>query len=195
MNRILEIAEANQQKAFRIIRDLDIVGAWGAIGAEVHLVGSLKMGLLMKHRDIDLHIYSDPVVLRDGFQVMALLAEHPAVEKMEYLNGLHTEEACVEWHVGYRDDEAQLWQIDMIHICRGSRYDGYFERVAERIKSVLTDETRETILRLKYEAPEEVKICGMEYYRAVLEGGVRTFTEFELWREKHPCTGIIEWMP
>ena len=107
------------------------------------------MGLLMKHRDIDLHIYSDPVVLRDSFQVMALLAEHPAVERMEYLNGLHTEEACVEWHVGYRDDEAQLWQIDMIHICRGSRYDGYFERVAERIKSVLTDETRETILRLK----------------------------------------------
>ena len=46
MNRILEIAEANQQKAFRIIRDLDIVGAWGTIGAEVHLVGSLKMGLL-----------------------------------------------------------------------------------------------------------------------------------------------------
>ena len=89
MNRILEIAEANQQKAFRIIRDLDIVGAWGSIGAEVYLVGSLKMGLLMKHRDIDLHIYSDPVVLRDSFQVMALLAEHPAVR------GWNTSTDCI----------------------------------------------------------------------------------------------------
>ena len=195
MNRILEIAEANQQKAFRIIRDLDIVGAWETIGAEVHLVGSLKMGLLMKHRDIDLHIYSDPVVLRDSFQVMALLAEHPAVEKMEYLNGLYTEEACVEWHVGYRDDEAQLWQIDMIHILKGSRYDGYFEQMANRIVAALTNETRHTILQLKYETPESEKIMGIEYYQAVLRDGVKNYVEFETWRRQHPITGIITWMP
>ncbi len=31
----------------------------------------------------------------------------------------------------------------MIHIQEGSRYDGYFERVAERISAVLTDEMRD----------------------------------------------------
>ncbi len=39
----------------------------------------------------------------------------------------------------------------MIHTPQGSAYDGYFERVADRIAAVLTDQTRETILRLKYE--------------------------------------------
>lgn len=36
----------------------------------------------------------------------------------------------------------------------GSRYDGYFERVAERISAVLTDEMRLAILKLKYETPD-----------------------------------------
>ena len=48
----------------------------------------------------------------------------------------------------------------MIHIRKGSRYDGYFEKVAERISSVLTDETKRTILQLKNETPESEKIMG-----------------------------------
>ena len=78
---------------------------------------------------------------------------------------------------------------------RGSAYDGYFERVADRIAAVLTDRTRETILRLKYETPEAEKIMGIEYYQAVLRDGVGTYTEFEAWRAAHPVTGILEWMP
>lgn len=195
MDGILDLAERNQRKAHRIIRDLNVVEIWNSIGAEVNLVGSLKMGLLMKHRDIDFHIYSDPVVLCDSFRAMALLAEHPMIEKIEYLNGLYTDEACVEWHAWYRDDDTQLWQIDMIHICKGSCYDGYFERVAERIEAILTDETRQTILKLKYETPETETISGIEYYRAVIADGVRSYSEFEHWRKKNPFFGIIEWMP
>ncbi len=52
------------------------------------------------------------------------------------------------------------WQIDMIHILKGSRYDGYFERVAERIATVLTPETRNTILQLKYETPTPKRSWG-----------------------------------
>ena len=55
--------------------------------------------------------------------------------------------------------------MDMIHIREGSRYDGYFEKVAQRISEIMTDEIRETILRLKYETPETEKIIGVEYYR------------------------------
>lgn len=195
MDRILSLAEKNQQKAHQIIRNLDIVGIWSSIGAEVHLVGSLKMGLLMKHRDIDFHIYSDPVVIQDSFRAVALLAENPAIEKIEYHNGLYTEEACVEWHAWYRDEDEQLWQIDMIHICKGSRYDGYFEREAERIENILTDETRKIILKLKYETPETEKISGIEYYRAVIDDGVRNYSDFEQWRKKNKPSGIIEWTP
>ena len=62
-------------------------------------------------------------------------------------------------------------------------------------RQVLTDRTRETILRLKYETPEAEKIMGIEYYQAVLRDGVGTYTEFEAWRAAHPVTGILEWMP
>ena len=61
--------------------------------------------------------------------------------------------------------------MDMIHIREGSRYDGYFEKVAQRISEIMTDEIRETILRLKYETPETEKIIGVEYYQAVIRDG------------------------
>lgn len=192
---ILETARQNQQKARTIIDSTRIIRIWESIGAEVRLVGSLRTGLLMKHRDIDLHIYSSPLNLADSFRAMALLAENPSFRKIECINLLHTEEACVEWHAWYQDAENDLWQIDMIHILKGSRYDGYFEKVAERIAAVLTDETKRIILNLKYETPETEKIMGVEYYQAVLRDGIKTYPEFEQWRKSHPVTGILEWMP
>ena len=89
----------------------------------------------------------------------------------------------------------ELWQIDMIHIREGSRYDGYFERVAERISAVMTDEMKLAILTLKNETPDMEKIMGVEYYQAVIQGGVRNYSEFVEWRKQHPVTGIVEWMP
>lgn len=195
MEPFVALAARNQQKAKDIICRTDLINIWKSIGAEVHLVGSLSTGLLMKHRDIDFHIYSSPFHLSDSFQAMAKLAENPLIKKVECINLLHTVEACVEWHAWYMDAEGELWQLDMIHILKGSWYDGYFERVAERISAVLTDETRYAILKLKYETPEKEKIMGIVYCQAVIQGGVRTYAEFEKWREQHPVTGVIEWMP
>ena len=126
---------------------------------------------------------------------MARLAENPSVKKIECANLLHTTEECVEWHAWYQNEENELWQIDMIHIREGSRYDGYFEKVARRISEIMTDEMRETILRLKYETPETEKIIGVEYYQAVIQDGVRNYREFKEWRKQHPVTGVVEWMP
>ena len=164
-------------------------------GAEVRQVGSLRSGLLMKHRDIDFHIYSSPLRLEESFAAMAQLAADPAVGRIECRNLLATDEACVEWHATYRDRDGDEWQLDMIHIVRGSRYDGYFERVADRIAAALTPVTRRAILQLKYDTPDEVKIAGIEYYVAVLRDGVRTYDAFAEWRRTHPLTGIVEWMP
>lgn len=192
---ILELAKRNQQKAWEIIEDTRIVRIWEGIGAKVNLVGSLRTGLLMKHRDIDFHIYTSPLDLSASFRVMAELAENTSVKKIEYTNLLHTEEACIEWHAWYQDMEGELWQMDMIHIQEGSRYDGYFERVAERISAVLTDEMRLAILKLKYETPDTEKIMGVEYYQAVIQDGVRSYPEFEEWRRLHPAVGVVEWVP
>lgn len=192
---IFELAKRNQQKAWEIIEDTRIVRIWEGIGAKVNLVGSLRTGLLMKHRDIDFHIYTSPLDLSASFRAMAELAENTSVKKIEYTNLLHTAEACIEWHAWYQDMEGELWQMDMIHIQEGSRYDGYFERVAERISAVLTDEMRLAILKLKDETPDTEKIMGVEYYQAVIQDGVRSYPEFEEWRRLHPAVGVVEWVP
>lgn len=195
MEHIIQLAKRNQEKAWEIIHQTDIMNIWKSVGAEINLVGSLTMGLLMKHRDIDFHIYSSPLHISDSFRAIAKLAENPFIKRIEYGNLLDTEERCVEWHAWYQDMENEPWQIDMIHIVKGSRYDGYFERMAERINTVLTDEMRQTILRLKYETPETEKIMGVSYYQAVIQDGVRTYAELEEWRKNHPVTGIVEWIP
>ena len=192
---IFDIAKQNQEKAWQVIKDTNIIQIWENAGAKINLVGSLSTGLLMKHRDIDFHIYSSPLNLADSFLAMAKLAENPFIKRIECANLLHTAEACIEWHAWYQHDKDELWQIDMIHIRKGSRYDGYFEKVAQRISEVMTDEMREAILKLKYKTPETEKIIGVEYYQAVIQDGVREYEEFMEWRKHHPITGVVEWMP
>lgn len=194
-SEILDLSGSNQRRAWDIIRRLDIMKIWADAGAEAHVVGSLAMGLMMTHRDIDIHVYSSPLTVEGSFAAMARLAVNAAIKKIECRNLLDTDEACIEWHAWYDDGDGGPWQIDIIHILKGSRYDGFFERMAERIKAALTDETRLAILRLKAETPEDVHIMGVEYYQAVLRGGVRTLADFIRWRQEHPVTGIVEWMP
>ena len=196
MEKILDIALENQKRAYEVIDELRIVDIWRSIGADAHLVGSLKTGLLMKHKDIDFHIYSPQVSVSESFAAISRIAENSHITRIEYGNLLQTEEQCIEWHLFYCGENVDdLWQIDMIHIMKGSRYDGYFERMAERIKAALTDETRLAILRLKHDTPESEHIPGVEYYMAVLRDGVRTMPEFKQWRKEHSCEGIIEWQP
>ena len=59
--------------------------------------------------------------------------------------------------------------------------------------SLLKPETKHTILKLKRETPDDEKIMGIEYYKAVLQSGVRTYPELLTWRAQNPVTGIMEW--
>jgi len=195
MENFIEIAAQNSKQAFDIIKKCRIVEIWQSINAKANLVGSLRMGLLMNHKDIDFHIYSEELNLQESFSAMSQLAANPSIEKIECRNLIYTEEQCIEWHAWYRDQFESLWQIDMIHILKGSAYDGYFEKIADEISAILTSETKNTILRLKYETPDNQKIMGIEYYQAVIQDGVKTFSEFEQWRKNHPVNGIVKWRP
>lgn len=194
MRDVMAIAEYNQKCAENIIRQAGIREIWSFIGASVNLVSSLRSGLLMKRRDIDFHIYSNTLRLADSFSAMARLAENPAVRRIECTNLMYTEEQCIEWHAYYEDNGTE-WQLDMIHMQKGSKYDGYFERVADRIRDALTPETKRIILELKDATPEHEKILGIEYYQAVLRDGVCSYSEFLQWRAMHPITGIMHWIP
>ncbi|TLD80877.1 phosphoglycerate mutase family protein [Helicobacter sp. MIT 05-5293] len=187
------LAQTNQQKAFAIIEECQIKQAWQSIGAQINLIGSLKMGLLAKHRDIDFHIYTPQLNIAQSFAAIAKIASNPRITHIEYRNLLDQEDNCLEWHAWYQD--TQEWQIDMIHIVQGSKYAGYFEKQAEKILAIMSAEQKETILKLKYEIPDETHIAGIEIYQAVIEGNVKTLKELLQWRANHPQQGIIEWIP
>jgi hypothetical protein len=188
-------AENIQKKAMRVIKESGVIDAWKSIGAEVNLVGSLKTGLLMKKKDIDFHIYTPELNVPESFRAMTKFAGNPAVQRIEFRNLINTGESCIEWHAWYRSSESVEWKIDMIHILKGSFYDGFFEDVAERILAVLTPETKRAILTLKNDTPESENIMGIEYYQAVIRDGVRSWDEFSSWRSSHPTDGIVEWRP
>ena len=194
MNDIEFIAQNNFEKALQVIEKSNVRQVWESIGAEVHQVGSMAMGLLMKHRDIDFHIYTGKLNVSESFKVIEKLCANPAVTRMEYRNLADTAEACLEFHIWFMLENEE-WQIDMIQILKGSQFDGFFENVAARIKAVLTPETRRTILELKYLTPDDEHIMGIEYYQAVIADNVKTYPEFIQWRSEHPVTGIVTWCP
>lgn len=192
---ILKRAKQNQQMAWEILEDTRIIPTWERIGATVNLVGSLKSGLLMKNRDIDMHIYTDKLDIAESFSVIQELAERLPLKEIQYINGIDTEEECIEWHSLYEDKERNTWKFDMIHIRRGSKYDGTVEKVTDAIIKQLSPEIKKTILQIKQDVPEGILIPGIEIYHAVFTGGVKSYEELEQWRRTNPLTNSLDWIP
>ncbi len=191
---LTEFSEHLRQSAYKILEDCRIIPLWESIGAEVHIVGSLKTGLMI-HKDIDMHIYSDKLSVPDSFAVISKSAQCPAVKDIRYKNLIDTEEECLEWHVLYEDDNKDVWKFDMIHIRKGSKYDGAVERVTEAIRKKLTPDLRQTILQIKYDMPKDAIIPGIEVYQAVFTGRVRNYEELLQWRKTNPLTNSLHWLP
>lgn len=192
-NRLCRCGTKNEPHAHAVIRKSGIIPAWKNIGAEINLVGSLKIGTLGKHPDIDFHTYTPELDIRQSFAVMAQIAQNPQARRIEFVNLADTEECCFEWHIWFDDNNGTLWQIDIIQIKRGTKYDGYFEKQAEEIKAAMSEEMRQTIIRLKFETPDNFKIAGIEYYKAVIQDGITNFDDFMKWRKSHNFEGIIKW--
>ena len=186
-------AQKNETQAHAVIRKSGVVQAWESIGAKINLVGSLKIGTLGKHPDIDFHTYTPELDIRQSFAVMAQIAQNPQARHIEFVNLADTEECCFEWHIGFDDNNGTLWQIDIIQIKRGTKYDVYYEKQAEEIKAAMSEEMRQTIIRLKFETPDNFKIAGIEYYKAVIQDGITNFDDFLKWRKSHNFEGIIKW--
>lgn len=189
------LAQQNQKRAFEILTELQIIELWESHGCRVNVIGSLAMELLVKHLDIDLHVYSSGITEESSFGIAAKIAKNERVKEIRCINGLHSDEHCIAWHVSYEDVDSRVWQIDIIHIESGTQYDGFFEKMAQRIKAVLDKDSRDTIRRLKYETPDNEEIHGVEYYQAVLEDNVSSLNELREWVKKHRNPDGIYWMP
>ncbi len=83
----------------------------------------------------------------------------------------------------------------MIHIRKGSKYDGVVEKVTDAIIHRLTPEFRKTILQIKYDVPEGIMIPGIDIYHAVFSGNVCSYEELQQWRKTNPLTDSLNWLP
>lgn len=102
----------NTSIAQKIISDSCIISLWQSVGARINLVGSLRIGVLAKHLDIDFHVYTPELDVSQSFIVISQIAQNPAVKKIEFINLAQTDECCFEWHIWYEDDDRNLWRID-----------------------------------------------------------------------------------
>lgn len=193
-NKLFELAEQNRLTAMQVVSDSRIVEIWEGVGAGVNMVGSAKSGLLIA-RDVDFHVYTDEPVLDKSFSAMMEFGKNSRVREIQYRNGLDTEEVCVEWHILYEHTDGEIWKMDIIHILEGSTFDGVIEKTTNAVIEKLTPETKEAILRIKYDMPADKKAMGIEVYYAVFALGIRNYADFERWRESNPVVDYLSWQP
>lgn len=189
------LAAAKQREALKVYAESGIPKIWEEAGCRVNIIGSLKMGLLITHNDIDLHVYSKNITEESTFRIASGMSALPGVVDMTCINGLHTDEHCMAWHVKYRADDGEIWKFDIIHIEEGSQYDGFFENMAKRISETLTERQRETILRLKFETPQNEEIHGVEYYEGVIADNINTIDGLREWVRVHRKKPSYYWIP
>lgn len=193
-NELFELAERNRQAAMQVVSDSRIVEIWEGVGAIVNMVGSAKSGLLIA-RDVDFHVYTDEPVLDKSFSAIMEFGKNPRVKEIQYRNGLDTEEVCVEWHILYEHTDGEIWKLDIIHILAGSTFDGVIEKTTDAVIEKLTPETKEAILRIKYDMPADKKAMGIEVYYAAFALGIRNYVDFEQWRKSNPAVDYLGWTP
>ncbi len=160
------------------------------------LVGAVAYGLVVAP-DIDMEIYCERPQVEDGFAVMSRLALYPAVWKVSFSNELEGPDRGLYWQLRYRNPESEareVWKIDMWLL--GKDHPGPRSAdLVEPMREALTPETRAAILWIKEAMLGRERVHGIDVYRAVLDGGVRTPEEFEEWFAAHGLLGPTTWRP
>lgn len=184
MEEFLEIAEKNYATARMIIKDLQIREIWNEFNYKAHLVGSVKTKLIMLNRDVDFHVYSDFFEFERSFRAIAKISGNSRIKRFSCYNFLNDYDKSLDWHLHYLDGDEKDWRIDIIQLLNDSPYAGKAEKAADDINTIMSDNIRETILKIKYDAvTEKIDFSGIEVYKAVIEGRVTSLDEFRIWKE------------
>jgi len=196
MENLENTSAKNLEKAFEIVQELQIEKVWKNFNSTCNLVGSVKTGLLMNHLDIDFHVYSDEFSIEKSFSAISQICQNPKIKEVLYKNLLEAEDMCLEWHLSYEETPERIWTIDIIHIKNESPYAGVIERVTEKINLALTEELRQTILKIKWISEQQKeKYFGIDIYQAVIGDGIETFEDFKIWKQNKKDVGISLWEP
>ncbi len=192
---MLRRADERQAVACRVIEALDLLGRWSRYGRPV-LVGSVAHGLVVEP-DVDLEIYCPRPRVEDGFAVVSALACEPGVWKVRFSNELDGPDHGLYWQIRYCGPAAepgQVWKIDMWLL--GEDHPGpRGTDLLAPMRRALTPETRDAILQIKEAYLGRGEIHGIDVYRAVLDGGVRTPEAYQRWMAEHGPVGLTFWRP
>jgi hypothetical protein len=196
MENLESISKKNLEKAFEIIAELKIREVWENLDSTCNLVGSVNTGLLMDKLDIDFHTYSNDFSIEKSFSAIAQISQNPKIKEVTYRNLLDAEDMCLEWHLWYEETPDRIWTIDMMHIKNESAYAGVIERVTEKIKAVVTEKQKQSILKIKWECKrQKEKFIGIDIYHAVIGDGIETFEDFKTWKSAQKEVAISLWEP
>jgi hypothetical protein len=145
--------------------------------------------------DIDIDIYSDDPIIEQGFAVMSRIAGLPGVWQVRFSNELDGLDQGLFWQIRYRDEAGSVWEVDNWLLAHSHPHAHLADKFANAMQRALTDETRRAILEIKEALLGEAGMRSIDVYRAVLEGGVRSLSEFKQWMEECKPSGIVLWLP
>ena len=191
--RLLAQAEALGRKGSEVVERLGIVRAWREVG-EVFEVGSHRFGLMTKP-NLDFEIYVDTPTVEQGFGAIRDIAAVQGVEGVVYHNFLDTPDPGLYWRVDYRDEDGLLWDVDLWLVPWSHPCAGMADALVRAMNEALTSETRAIILALKNERDPEKPLRGIDIYKAVLDGGVKTTIELADYMRRHPSADLETWNP
>lgn len=178
-------ADTLGKEARRILGDLGVRTLLKQI-SEPELVGSASFGL-MYLRDIDVHAFVETYEIKKIAQLLPQLAVLPTIQKVQFNNfrELRRDHLPIHAHfphgyyIGLRTVQPSgEWKIDVWFTKRGE-IDEYGGSQLQRLSA----EQRGTILVLKERwatgSDYRDDAVGVDFYRAVLEHGVRSPQDFE----------------
>ena len=185
---LLQRQEALQTEARQVVEKLDLMALLRSAG-EPEQVGSSVSGLMV-WRDLDLNVLCRDLTIERIIETMRPLLTDPRVVRAEYRNetGRHTPlelqgDERYYFVLHYETRDGREWKIDLSFWLS----DGPRDQLPylQRLTSQLTDETRLAILWIKdvwhYLPTYPYEVGGFDVYTAVLDHGVRTPSEFDLY--------------
>jgi hypothetical protein len=192
---VLQRADARRQNALALIADLELFERWSRVG-RVELVGAVAYDLVVSP-DIDMEVFTAGTPqIRDGFRVLADLAEHPRVTKARFTNALSSPDQGLYWRLQCRDDNDDVWKVDIWTLDQD--HPGPLSTsLAKAMRSAVGRAQRHCILALK-EARTEGELRGVasiDIYRAVLDGGVTTPEELVAFLGPGYVPSLTPWLP
>lgn len=194
MDDLIRIAEMRRQRALDILESLGLFDLWRKFGEPV-LVGAVAQGLVQS-LDIDMEVYSGNPEIWQGFEVMGRAASRPGVTGVQFVNALDTPDRGLYWALSFMDTLGENWKIDCWHVGHDHPDAHCAERFAKAVSGVLTDDSRQTILKLKVELRATGGARGIDICRAVIQGGVRDAAGYRQWAAaKPPEPGMVYWRP